>query len=154
MNTSNQYSISKNRYLSNFHNSTKVSSILIEIDVLIKTADENLDIVKRSAKNMKFLRTGVVGAKLLDPEAINEEFKAMIDRMAKPVEGNTANSKNIKITPSMRTMASFMLDKAVREREEEIKNKNNPKYHGKNLGSKSPSKKKPLISSQIQIIPE
>jgi hypothetical protein len=53
---------------------------LIELDDLIKTADESISVVNRSSKNMKYLRTGVVGAQLVDPEAVTKEMKMMIER--------------------------------------------------------------------------
>jgi hypothetical protein len=53
---------------------------LIELDDLIKTAGESISIVNRSSKNMKFLRTGVVGAQLVDPEAVTQQMKTMIEQ--------------------------------------------------------------------------
>jgi hypothetical protein len=81
MSTSNQYSSSKNRFCLPILNILKkVVSILIELDDLIKIAGESISIVNRSSKNMKFLRTGVVGAQLVDPEAVTKQMKTMIEQ--------------------------------------------------------------------------
>ena len=79
--TSKLFSSSRNRYcLPTLKILIKVVSVLIELDDLIKTADESISVVNRSSKNMKYLRTGVVGAQLVDPEAVTKEMKMMIER--------------------------------------------------------------------------
>jgi hypothetical protein len=93
---------------------------LIRLDDLIKIADTSIDIVKRNSKNMKYMRTGVIGAQLIDPEEVEKQLKEFLERSMKPASTDCGPPQ--KITSSMRTMASFMLDKVFREREEEIKN--------------------------------
>lgn len=116
--------------------------ILIRLDDLIKIADTSIDIVKRNSKNMKYMRTGVIGAQLIDPEEVEKQLKEFLERSMKPV--TTDGGPPQKITSSMRTMASFMLDKVFREREEEIKNpklRANPKVERKEVKDSS----RPLI---------
>jgi hypothetical protein len=69
---------------------------------------------------MKYMRTGVIGAQLIDPEEVEKQLKEFLERSMKPATSDGGPPQ--KITSSMRTMASFMLEKVFREREEEIKN--------------------------------
>jgi hypothetical protein len=88
----------------------KVVTILKKIDCLLKNADGAMEIVRRNSHNMKYLRTGIFGGELADPERVLREMEEMIEASQATLG---AVGKKERFSSSMKTIATFMLEKAM-----------------------------------------
>lgn len=88
----------------------KVVTILGKIDSLLKGADGSMETVRRNSHNMRYLRTGILGGELVDPGRVLKDMEEMVEASQAPLGGVRGKGK---FSSSMKTIATFMLDKAM-----------------------------------------
>lgn len=96
-------------------------TILKRIDELLKTANECTEVIRRTSKNIIHMRTGVLGGSLVDTEEVNADLKKLLDHAMRPVDDKLGGQR--KHSTSMRTMATFMLEEAIKKREQALSSK-------------------------------
>jgi hypothetical protein len=89
----------------------KLVTVLKELDEVLKVARESADIVRRTGHNMKYLRDGFFDGSLVDTDKFNLELNALLENTAKPL-----TNKDGKLAASVRTLAGFVLDKAIADK--------------------------------------
>jgi hypothetical protein len=89
----------------------KLVTVLKELDEVLKVARESADIVRRTGHNMKYLRDGFFDGSLVDTDKFNLELNALLENPAKPL-----TNKDGKLAASVRTLAGFVLDKAIADK--------------------------------------
>ena len=89
----------------------KLVTVLKELDEVLKVARESADIVRRTGHNMKYLRDGFFDGSLVDTDKFDKELNALLENTAKPL-----TNKDGKLAASVRTLAGFMLDKAITDK--------------------------------------
>ena len=101
----------------------KVKNVVIlkRIDELLKTANECTEVIRRTSKNIIHMRTGVLGGTLVDTEEVNADLEKLLDHAMRPVEDKLGGLR--KHSTSMRTMATFMLEEAIKKREQALSTK-------------------------------
>lgn len=98
----------------------KVIVMLDWFDHFLRVARDSVNLVKRNGYIVKILRDDVMKTEtkngLNGIDQITHDLKEMLEGTAKPIY----NNKTGKISESIKTLASFFLDKAIKLKQEEI----------------------------------
>ena len=87
----------------------KILDLLNKVDELLREARLSADIIRRT-KNMKYLRDGYFNGVLVDTAKVSADIESLLKTVQNPI------NKFGKISASVKTLASFLLDKALKEK--------------------------------------